>query len=106
MAQGPRIGEFMIGCQKGLIYCKITFENTFEIIQAIDDFVSIYCVNICWAGGMPYVVVTSRPRFATKRDIPPGEENYAVISYTVYDNDEPDPNRRLNILGQYRTNFT
>ena len=51
-------------------------------------------MNISWAGDNKYVVICSRPRFGSKKDIKPGLENYAVISYTVYDGDEPDPDRR------------
>ena len=66
----------------------------------------LYCVNVCWAGDSRYIVVTSRPRFANKRDIPAGEENYAVISYSMYDVAEEDLDQKQVILGQYRTNFT
>lgn len=74
-------------------------------MEALEEYVGLYCVNIDWAGDMRYVVVTSRPRFANKREIPLGEENYAVISYSLFDGSETDPNRRQNIIGQYRTNF-
>lgn len=106
MARGPGPAEFMIGCQKGLIFCKITEEDTFSIIEAVDEYIGLYVVNLEWAGDMRYVVVTSRPRFANKRDVPRGEENYAVISYSLFDGDEEAPSRRLTILGQYRTNFS
>mmetsp|Transcript_15725 Transcript_15725/g.18675 ORF Transcript_15725/g.18675 Transcript_15725/m.18675 type:complete len:90 (+) Transcript_15725:402-671(+) len=89
----------MIGCQKGLISCSVSTENTFQIDSAVDEYVGLYCVNICWAGDMRYLVVNSRPRFANKREIPPGEENYAVISYSMYNDGETDPDRRQTILG-------
>jgi hypothetical protein len=78
---------------------KITPENTFVITAAVEEFVGLYGVNLSWGGGLRYVVITSRPRFANKREVPPGEENYAVISYTVYDGDQTDPDQRQVILG-------
>ena len=62
--------------------------------MAIEEYVGLYCVNLEWAGDMRFVVVTSRPRFANKKDVPRGEENYAVISFSLFDADEPDPNRK------------
>jgi len=96
----------MIASQKGLILCRITPENTFTIVSAVEEFVGLYGVNISWGGGHRYAVITSRPRFANKKDVPPGEENYAVISYTVYNGDQTDPDQRQVILGQYKTSFT
>ena len=84
----------------------MTAENTFQILAACDEYVGLYCVNVCWCGDSRYIVITSRPRFANKREIPPGEENYAVISYSIYDLAETDPDQKQVILGQYRTNFT
>ena len=49
--------------------------------MAIEEYVGLYCVNLEWAGDMRFVVVTSRPRFANKKDVPRGEENYAVTTY-------------------------
>lgn len=74
--------------------CEITSTNTFNIIRSEAEYTSLYVVNICWCGGDKYVVITSRPRFANKKQIPPNEENYAVISYTLYTTDEADPNLR------------
>ena len=37
--------------------------------------------------------------------MPRGQENYAIISYTLFDANEEDPDQRQVILGQYRTNF-
>ena len=70
MSQGPGKGEFMIASQKGIIFSKIKEDNTFQILYAVEEYVGLYCVNICWAGEMNYIVVTSRPRFNNKKDVP------------------------------------
>ena len=105
MQPAPGDGCFMIACQKGLILSQITPQNTFTINAAVDEFVGLYGVNLCWGGGLRYVVTTSRPRFANKKEVPAGEENYAVISYTYYDGDQLDPDNRQVILGQFKTGF-
>lgn len=56
------------------------------------EYSNLYVVNIIWAGDHKYIVCTSRPRYETKKQQPRGQENYAIISYTLFDADEQDEN--------------
>jgi len=80
----------MIACGKGLLMCAITDMNTFEIVRAEEEYRELYVVNLCWCGGDRYVVATSRPRYPSKKKIPAGEENYVIISYSLYTTNEAD----------------
>ena len=65
----------------------------------------MYIANICWCGGDNFIVVSSRPRYKIKKKIPLEEENYAIISYSVYSTNEETPTERHAWLGHYRSSF-
>ena len=89
----------MIACQKGILLCGISSEGQLSIKRAIQEYSSLYAVNLAWAGGSKFVIITTRPRFSNKAQAVPGKENYAIVSYTMYDAEEEDEDQRQVILG-------
>jgi hypothetical protein len=71
----------------------------------VEEYRELYVANVTWCGGDRYVVVTSRSRYKNQKKIPLGEENYAIISYTVYSTNEASPTQRHVLLGHYRSSF-
>ena len=58
------------------------------INRSIMEYTNLYVVNISWAGAHKYVIITSRARYENKKQVPRGQENFAIISYTLFDADE------------------
>ena len=88
IVQGKENGECLIATQKGLLICSVDTNGILTINQSITEYSNLFIVNISWAGDHKYVIITSRPRFESKRQQPRGAENYAVIQYTLFDADE------------------
>ena len=66
--------------------CKLTKEGTLRMIGSVAEYEGFNCASICQATPSRYVVVTIRQRFD------PGvsaagqlDENFLVVSYTLYD---------------------
>ena len=58
-----------------------------------------------WCGGDKYIVVTSRPKYKKEKHIPAGEENFAIVTFTLFSCECDDPDEKQILLGQYRTTF-
>ena len=67
--------------------------------KQVDEYANLYTVSIIWVNDDKYVVVTSRPRYTKKSQIPKGSENYNVISYSLYNAAETDTKKIVQILG-------
>ena len=49
MTQGPKIGDVMIACQRGLLLCNVSEDGQLNILRQIDEYSGLYCINIGWA---------------------------------------------------------
>ena len=105
MAFANKQGEFIMACQRGLLECCITEENIFAVIRSVQVYKKLYVANVCWSGGNNYVVVTTRSRYKSKKEIPPGENNFVIITYAVYSANEGGTAVRHVLLGHYRSSF-
>ena len=99
MTQGPKIGDVMIACQSGLLLCNVTEDGQLNILRQIEEYSGLYCINIGWAAAQKYVIITSRPRYSNAEEVPAGQENYTIASYTLYDLEEENPERKQVLLG-------
>ena len=52
-----------------------------------------------------FIVIATKPRYSNKKDIPVGEQNFAVLSYSLFNGDEMDYEKRKVSLGLYKTGF-
>ena len=57
-------------------------------------------------GDNKYVVAITRPMFTSKKEMPVGSQNHAVIIYSLYDDDEQNAAARKVTLGEYRASFS
>ena len=89
----------MIGCQKGLLRCKIASDEQLEILQVEEHYSNLYVVAVCWCGEDTFIVVTSRPKFSRSKAIPNGEDNYGIATYTLYSADGSNPAAKQAMLG-------
>ena len=60
-------GECLIATQKGLLLCTVDTNGILTINRSITEYANLFIVNISWAGDHKYVIITSRPRFESKR---------------------------------------
>ena len=58
-----------------------------------------------WCGEQKFIVVTSRPKYQKAKNVPKGEKNFAIATFTLYNAVEDDPEKRQIVLGQYKTSF-
>ena len=86
--------ELMIGCQKGLLLCKISKNDQLDIIRVEEEYSNLYVVTVCWCGEDKFLIVTSRPKYSKSKSIPKGEENFAIATFTLYNSNETDPEKR------------
>ena len=97
--------ELMIACQKGLLLCNITKNETLQILRPEEEYSNLYVVTMTWCGGDKYIVVTSRPKYKKEKHIPKGEENFAIVTFTLFRCECEDPDQKQILLGQFRTTF-
>ena len=89
----------MIGCAKGLLLCHITKNEQLEIVRPEVEYSNRYIVELVHCGGNSFIVVCSRPYYLKASRIPPGESNYPIVTYTLFNPEESDPNQKIILLG-------
>ena len=94
-----------MGCQKGLLRCRVTDTGQLEIVQVEEEYSNLYIVNVVWCGGSRFIVVSSRPKYSKTKLIPKGEKNFAIATFTLYNSDETEPSKSQVVLGHYSTSF-
>ena len=57
-----------------------------------------------WCGGDKYIVVTSRPKYKKEKHlfilhVPKGEENFAIVTFTLFQCECADPDNKQILLG-------
>ena len=85
MVVGKEAGEVLVSCEKGLLVATVTAEGAFSITKAVSEYSNLTIVSVSWATDSKYVIVTSRRRYKSKKEIPTGSVNYQIVSYTVFD---------------------
>ena len=105
LALTAQLNELVVGCQKGLLRCRVTDSGQLEIVQVEEEYSNLYIVNVVWCGGSRFIVVTSRPKYSKTRMIPKGEKNFAIATFTLYNAEETDPEKSQIVLGHYSTSF-
>ena len=91
--------ELMIACQKGLLLCNITKNETLQILRPEEEYSNLYVVTMTWCGGDKYIVVTSRPKYKKEKHVPKGEENFAIVTFTLFQCECTDPDNKQILLG-------
>ena len=85
--------------------CKISKDDQLDIIKVEEEYSNLYVVTVCWCGEDKFIVVTSRPKYSKSKLIPKGEENFAIATFTLFNSNETNSDKRQILLGQYRTTF-
>ena len=93
--------ELMIGCAKGLILCQVTKQEQLEIIRPEVEYSNRYIVELEYCGNDQFIVVCSRPFYLKASKIPEGEKNYPIVTYTLFNSEEPEAEKKMILLGQF-----